>query len=128
MVKPPWSMWPQVVEKLMGSRCAAICICPAWSGGWVQTLVRAAPKRVYIEQGARIFEMNGKPSSSTFWGVWALGIPSGERILVDKAQDISSVFLPRWRPLKTLGLEEEKSSEEAVINISKPQKIHVWCN
>ena len=25
-LNPPWSMWPQVVENLMGSRSAAICI------------------------------------------------------------------------------------------------------
>ena len=30
-MNPPWRLWPQVAEKLMGSTCEAIVVCPAWS-------------------------------------------------------------------------------------------------
>ena len=102
-LNPPWSLWPKVTEKLMAIMCAAICVVSAWSSGWLQSLVRTASKRVYIEQGSRIFEVEGKPSSSTFWGVWALSIDKGDRVTLDKTQSFQCLFIPRWRPLKSMG-------------------------
>ena len=103
-MNPPWSIWPEATDKLMGSRCAAICILPAWSKVWIQRLVGAASKKIYFEQGVRMFEVQGKAVANTVWGVWALLINKGERPMARKEDVVHNcVFIPRWRPLASMG-------------------------
>jgi len=70
-INPPWRLWPEVAEKILASKCGAVCILPAWSKDWVQKLCGAASKRYYFEAGVRMFEIEGKPVPNTLWGVWA---------------------------------------------------------
>ena len=83
-MNPPWRLWPEATQKLMASQCAAICILPAWSKGWVQQLVGAAHTRMYFERGVRMFELDGRPAQNTLWGVWALKINKGTRPQADQ--------------------------------------------
>jgi hypothetical protein len=109
---PPWRLWPQVAEKLLQSTCEAVCVMPAWCKTWMQNLLRAANKRMYFEAGNRIFEIFGRPAPNTRWGVWALYFPSGDRILQDKERVFSDcIFIPRWRPLRAMGMAEEFSED-----------------
>ena len=42
----PWSLWPQVAAKLLGSTCTAVCVLPAWRKQWVRDLVHTATRRL----------------------------------------------------------------------------------
>jgi hypothetical protein len=77
-MNPPWTLWPEVVKKLQISECRTICICPDWEVDWVKKLLNMAVKKMYFPEGTKLFEVNGKISKGTNWGVWAL--------LIDKRQ------------------------------------------
>ena len=116
MVEPPWPLWESVTEKLLQSSCEAICVVPAWSAGWVQKLVGCAHRRLYFERGVRMFEVFGKPAPNTLWGVWALWIKAGLRAPNNKdAIYRNCVFIPRWRPLGAMGVEESPNSNNFQI-------------
>ena len=92
---PPWRLWPEVAQKLLASTCEAVCVLPAWSKSWMQELLRAADRRIFFEAGNRIFELFGKPAPNTRWGVWALRIPPGPRVLQDKEKVFDTcIFVP----------------------------------
>ena len=77
---PPWSIWPEVAEKILGCGCRCIGVLPAWhSKVWVQKLLKAAVKTIYFEVGSRIFELSGRPVGGIRWGLYVL--------LVDNLKD-----------------------------------------
>ena len=117
-VNPPWRLWPEVAQKLLSSKCEAVCVLPAWSKPWMQELLRAADRRLYFEAGCRIFETQGKPAPSTKWAVWALHIPPGPRKLQDKDRIFDScIFVPRWRPMWAMGTVTDKPTDADISNV-----------
>ena len=92
-LNPPWRLWPRVAERLMGCKNAAIVICPAWSKPWVQTLLCASDKRMYFEQGARMFEVDGKPATNNLWGTWSIRLYLGVRGQMDKGSFFQTAYL-----------------------------------
>ena len=78
-----------------------------------------------------MFEVFGKPAPNTLWGVWALWIKAGPRVPNNKdAIYRNCVFIPRWRPLGAMGVEESPNSNNfqmGEVNIiketQKSQKI-----
>ena len=59
---PPWTIWPEVTQKVLQSGCQCICVLPAWhSKGWVKDLLMAAWKTIYLEVGTKVFELGSKP-------------------------------------------------------------------
>ena len=87
-LNPPWRLWPRAETKLITSTGAALVLCTDRSKPWVKRLVGMAARRVYLERGTRLFEVEGKPCPGTLWGMWALRIDKGPR----KEFDSSSVF------------------------------------
>ena len=89
-----------------------MCILPAWTKEWVQTLVGVAIERIYFQGGSRIFELNGKPAPNTLWGVWAVKIKAGPRREPHKNDVYTGcVFIPRWRPVSAMGTPSKKSAK-----------------
>ena len=98
-MNPPWNLWKEAAEKLLQSRCKAICVVPAWSKPWVWDLVCAATTRIYAECGTRLFRSNGKNCPATNWGTWILRIDGENRNNHTRYDALGGVhFLPRWRP------------------------------
>ena len=91
-LNPPWNLWPQVVEKLVQEKCAAIAICPAWTKPWVKQLVGMGSRRLYFEKGTRLFMLGGKPVPNTLWGTWAIRIDKGTRKEFDARVPYQKVF------------------------------------
>ena len=93
---------------------ALVCVCvlPAWSKGWVQTLVGMADKKVYFEGGSRMFEVGDRPASNTRWGIWAIKIRAGPRPTFSKdAVYPKTIFIPRWRPIKAMGVNPTQPTQ-----------------
>ena len=99
-LNPPWSLWPQVAAKLLGSTCTAVCVLPAWRKQWVRDLVHTATRRLYIDIGTRLFQRQGKKCAGVQWGVWVLRIDGDVRPELSEARAYNTVFLPSWRPLQ----------------------------
>ena len=103
-MNPPWSLWPEAEAKLTAHTGAALVLCPAWSKPWVKRLVGMAARRVYIEKGTRLFEVEGKACPGTLWGMWALRIDKGPRKEFDSKSVFSKcIFCPAWRPQESIG-------------------------
>ena len=124
-MNPPWTLWPEAEAKLSQARCAAVAICPGWAKPWVKNLVSMASRKVYFEQGTRLFELNGKPMAGTFWGTWALRIDKGPRKTFDAAAPLKGVyFSPSWRPVKAISdqsTSQETPEEPNQVNIQLPK-------
>ena len=72
-----------------------------------------ADHRLYFEAGTRVFEVHGKPSQNTRWGVWAVHLKQGVRCLQDKEKVlVVDAFIPRWRPLSAMGTSSELEENE----------------
>lgn len=68
-LNPPFSMFPQVVEKLVAEGGKAIVIAPHWKNQpWFQKLQNMTVKRHFYASGRRFFEDTGPLR----WPVWAL--------------------------------------------------------
>ena len=113
-LNPPWRLWPEVVQKLSESKCAALCLCPAWSKKWVRTLVGMSSRKVYYEQGTRMFERKGHPVPNTLWGMWLLRVDRGVRKGGDVSKPFKCAYVPRWRPLRELN-----SGNENVFDVTE---------
>ena len=101
-LNPPWRLWPQVVEKLCQSKGAAIALFPAWNRPWVQKLLGMAAKRVYIEKGSKVFEVDRKLCPVTWSGMWVVRIDKGPRGS-GKVDDPMKkcIFYPSWKSFRT---------------------------
>lgn len=74
-MNPPWSLWPQVAQRIQTTRCYVIGVLPAWDGRfWVQELLKMAFKVVYLERGSKVFELGGKVMGGVKWGVYVVFI------------------------------------------------------
>eukprot|EP00667_Euglena_gracilis_P000113 EG_transcript_113 len=93
-MNPPWTLWPEVAEKLQNSNCRAICICPDWNRRWVKNLVAMAVKKIYFPKGTKLFEADGRILRGTRWGVWAL--------LIDRRQPSQGGAAPGKKKLVRL--------------------------
>ena len=102
-MNPPWPLWEKAARKLLGTSCTAICVLPAWKAGWVRELVHTATRRLYVEEGTRLFECGGRKCRGTRWGTWVLRIDGDVRPHLSEVQAYNTVFLPRWRPQKPDG-------------------------
>ena len=69
---PPWSMWPEVTEKVLKREADCICICPWWSTSWLSRLMKVASRNIFFGRGARLFELDGVPCNGTRWPVVVL--------------------------------------------------------
>lgn len=70
---PPWTIWPQVSEKILSTPGTSIAVLPAWqSQQWVQNLLVVAKRTIYFEVGSKIFELGGKPVNGIKWGLYVL--------------------------------------------------------
>lgn len=69
-IHPPWRLWPVVLEKLLQSRCTAVCVAPAWREEWVQRLISRATRKQFYPAGMKFFELHGKVCKPLKWGVW----------------------------------------------------------
>ena len=105
-LNPPWRLWSEVVQKMSESKCAALCLCPAWSKNWVRTLVGMSSRKVYYEQGTRMFERKGHPVPNTPVVCGCCGwTEEYERGNVSKP--FKCAYVPRWRPLRELNSGNE---------------------
>ena len=51
-----------------------------------------------------MFEVKGRPASNTQWGVWALRFKKGPRVIGDRSAVFQNcLFVPQWKPLKSVG-------------------------
>lgn len=69
---PPWSIWPDVSNKILRTSSVCIAILPAWSKWWVQQLVTRALRLIFFEVGTRLFEYYGRPVGGIRWAAYAL--------------------------------------------------------
>ena len=96
-VNPPWSLWPQVADKLLASECTAICVLPAWCVEWVRRVVHTAVRRVYIERGTRLYERFDRKCPGTRWGTWVVRVDGKARPPLEGGRAYQTIFLPKWR-------------------------------
>jgi hypothetical protein len=78
-LNPPWNLWPEAATKLLASQCTAVCVVPGMDAPWLQSLVHAAKRRLYVETGTRMFQRDGKKCGETQWGTWVLRIDGDVR-------------------------------------------------
>ncbi len=102
-LNPPWTLWPEAAANLLASQCTAICVVPGWDASWVQSLVHAASRRLYVETGTRMFQRDGKKSGATQWGTWVLRIDGDVRPNTSELRAYNVGLLPRWRVPETPG-------------------------
>ena len=95
-VNPPWALWPQAADKMLASGCTGLCILPAWSTEWVQRLLQASTKRLYLEAGSRLFSRHGRKLPGTRWGTWVLRIDGKARPLPAGSKAFPVSFMPTW--------------------------------
>ena len=113
-MNPPWNLWPAVAEKVEGGTCECVCILPAWTKPWVQKIVGMGEKRMYFQEGVRMFEDKGGVCPGTRWGIWAIWIPRGERKMAEKEEVLKDcTYVPRWKPMRSVGGGDQKTSEIA---------------
>ena len=68
---PPFSLMPQVVEKILRERPEILVVVPDWQRlTWFAKLREAADKQAFRPCGVRIFELAGKAVGPTRWGTW----------------------------------------------------------
>ena len=97
-MNPPWRLWPEAADKLLESKCTAVCVLPAWSKPWVWKLVCAASRHIYVEAGTRLFVKEGRKCASTQWGTWVLRIDGTAHRNLTRQEAVGNVLLiPRWR-------------------------------
>lgn len=96
-LNPPWSLFPQVADKVQEEQVTCIIICPAWhSKAWVQQLLKLTQRVMYFEAGSRLFEFGGRTVPGTRWGTYAMYIPG--KILIDQGvqQVQAKPMEPMW--------------------------------
>ena len=129
-LNPPWELWPLASEKLLLSDCAAICILPAWSKSWVHKVVGASHRRVYFEKGIRIFEVEGRPSAGTFWGLWAVYLKKGPKVVTPMEKVLRNVIVvPKWKSLASMGVggkEDEILPQEEIHEVRGPRALDLF--
>ena len=102
---PPWSIWPEVVSKIIWQECTVFCIVPGWSCDWVRALLALAVKKIYFEQGVIFFEVEGRACSGVRWPVWALLVVSTgdfDEKWLESVQGVENCkMVPRWAATPT---------------------------
>ena len=109
-LNPPWELWETTATRLINSPCTAICIFPAWKKDWVRKLVHVATKRLYVEEGTRLFEYRGRKCQGTRWGTWVVRIDGDFRPDWCEIGAYDTVFIPRWRTQKVENGEVENEA------------------
>ena len=71
-VNPPFSMWASVAKKVMKTSCWSICIVPEWNCAWAEALKKMASRRLLIQRGSRLFEVDGVRCPPIKWDCWVL--------------------------------------------------------
>lgn len=104
---PPWSIWPQVSEKIIQSGCITIATVPAWhSKHWCLNLLKVASRLFYLEVGTKLFELGHKPVSGVRWGVYIILVIPGSLVSMEDnlLSRRTNSSRRRWRRRKQQGL------------------------
>lgn len=73
---PPWSLLEQLPSKMQKEQKSCLLIFPAWhSKDWCATFLAWARKIIYMEQGTKVFEVDGHPCQGVRWGLYAAYVP-----------------------------------------------------
>ena len=78
-----------------------------------------ATRRIYVEEGTRLFEYEGRKCHGTRWGTWVIRVDGGFRPELCDMGAYDAVIQPRWRPQKTVKVEEAVA--RTVVKVPNPK-------